>query len=177
MDLVEALAIRRKELGLKYEELSEKSKVPVNTLKKIFTGNIAAPSFESIKSIAYAMDMTLEELDRRIEERSDFSENDIAMLKAISALDAPGRAAVQAVLDTQQQRIKEYGPAVKRALTGTTRRIPLMQSSDESEIQISYHAKREQRELEQPEETLQPIDAESIADLLARAPCPTRLDS
>lgn len=57
-----------------------------------------------------------------------------AFAKAFDALDAPGKAVLQAVLDTQQQRIKEYGPAAKRAPTGTTRRVPLIQGADESEI-------------------------------------------
>ena len=140
MDLFEVLAQRRKELGIKYEELSERSSVPVNTLKKIFTGNIAAPSFESIKMIAYAMGMTLEELDRKIEEKKDYSDEDLALLKSISALDAPGKAAVMAVLETQQQRIKEYGHL--------TRRYTVIQGTNEAELQMKYQAMREREELE-----------------------------
>lgn len=158
MELIEALSLRRKELDMKYESLSDKSGIPVNTLKKIFTGNIKAPSFESIKSIAYAMDMTLEELDRQMEEKSEFSESDIAMLKAISSLDAPGRAAVQAVLDSELNRIKEYGPAVKlQTVDIVRRRIPVIQGTHEAEIQMLYQSKQEQRELQQTE-TLEPTE-------------------
>lgn len=158
MELIEALALRRKELDMKYESLSEKSGIPVNTLKKIFTGNIKAPSFESIKSIAYAMDMTLEELDRRMEEKSEFTESDIAMLKAISSLDASGKAVMQAVLETQQQRIRECGPAVKlQSVEIVRKRIPMIQGTHEAEIQMRYQSQQEQRELEQSE-TLEPTE-------------------
>lgn len=148
MDLFEVLASRRKELGMKYEILSEKSGIPVNTLKKIFTGNIAAPSFESIKSIAYAMDMTLEDLDRRIENRAEYSAEDIAMLNAFRSLDAPGRAAVQAVLESQKQRISEYGTVDKPVGFVRGKRIPIIQGANEAVIQIEYRAKQERRELE-----------------------------
>lgn len=161
MEVFEALALRRKEIGMKYELLSEKSGIPVNTLKKIFTGNIGAPSFESIKSIAYAMDWTLEELDRRIEEKSEYSTEDIALLTAINSLDIPGKAAVKAVLETQQQRIKDYGPAFKsQTVEIVRRRVPMLTGTDESILQVQYHAKQEQRELQQSEsiqsETFQP---------------------
>ena len=146
MELFEALAFRRKELGMKYESLSEKSSIPVNTLKKIFTGNIAAPSFESIKAIVYAMDWTLEELDGKIEEKTGYAAEDVALMHAFHSLDVPGKAAVKAVLESQQQRIREYGPAVKAS---ATRRIPLIQGADESEIQMRYQSQQEQRELHQ----------------------------
>lgn len=157
MDLFDVLALRRKELGMKYEILSEKSGIPVNTLKKIFTGNIAAPSFESIKSIAYAMDMTLEDLDRRIENRAEYSEEDIAMLNAFRSLDAPGKAAVKAVLDSQRQRISEYGTVDKPVGFVRGKRIPIIQGTHEAIIQIEQRAKQERREME-AEESLVPID-------------------
>lgn len=157
MDLFDVLALRRKELGMKYEILSEKSGIPVNTLKKIFTGNIAAPSFESIKSIAYAMDMTLEDLDRRIENRAEYSEEDIAMLNAFRSLDAPGKAAVKAVLDSQRQRISEYGTVDKPVGFVRGKRIPIIQGTHEAIIQIEQRAKQERREME-AEESLMPID-------------------
>lgn len=152
MELFEALAFRRKELGMKYELLSERSHIPVNTLKKIFTGNIAAPSFESIKAIVYAMDWTLEELDGKIEEKSGYAAEDIALLNAFHALDAPGKAAVTAALESQQQRIKEYGRLEKKP--GVNIRMPLIQGTHEAEAQICYQSKREQQELHQSE-TLQ----------------------
>lgn len=157
MDLFGVLALRRKELGMKYEILSEKSGIPVNTLKKIFTGNIAAPSFESIKSIAYAMDMTLEDLDRRIENRAEYSEEDIAMLNAFRSLDAPGKTAVKAVLDSQRQRISEYGTVDKPVGFVRGKRIPIIQGTHEAIIQIEQRAKQERREME-AEGSLVPID-------------------
>lgn len=158
MELFEALAARRKELGMQYEELSEKSKIPANTLKKIFTGKIGSPSFESIKAIAYAMDMTLEELDGRVEEKSEYNEIDIEMVKAISTLDAPGKEAVRAALESQQQRIKEYGPAIHRT-TLKTRRIPIIQGANEAELQMRYQAKMERSELSSLDELTQLITA------------------
>lgn len=159
MELFEALAARRKELGMQYEELSEKSKIPANTLKKIFTGKIGSPSFESIKAIAYAMDMTLEELDRIIEGKNEYNATDMEMAKAISTLDAPGKEAVRAALESQQQRIKEYGPATRKTAL-KTRRVPVIQGTNEAELQMLYQAKMERSELAELDELSQLISAD-----------------
>jgi len=67
MELWEALSIRRKEIGMSFDELHGKSGLSVSTLKKIMGGHVAAPSYDSIRQITSAMGLTMEELDVRIE--------------------------------------------------------------------------------------------------------------
>ena len=67
MELWEVLSSRRKEIGMSFDELQAKTNLSISTIKKILGGYIAAPSFESVRTIAYAMDITIDELDRRIE--------------------------------------------------------------------------------------------------------------
>lgn len=59
----EILAARRKELKMQYAELSEKSGVPISSAKRILTGQTPDPRIETLKSLAYAMGLTLEDLD------------------------------------------------------------------------------------------------------------------
>lgn len=68
MELWEALSKRRKEIGMQYSDLERLSGLSISTIKKILGGHIAAPSYESVQSIAYAMKMSMAELDRMIAE-------------------------------------------------------------------------------------------------------------
>jgi len=52
----------RKELGITIEELSEKSGVPISTLKKISAGITTNPSLDTVKAIARALNCTLDDL-------------------------------------------------------------------------------------------------------------------
>lgn len=90
--------------------------------------------------------------------QKELSEEAISFARSFDALDAPGRAAVQAVLDSELNRIKEYGPAVKlQTVDIVRRRIPVIQGTHEAEIQMLYQSKQEQRELQQSE-TLKPTE-------------------
>lgn len=60
--LYEALTRRRKNLGMSVDQLAEKSGVPKSTLSKVLTGVNPNPTLETIKSIAYALNMSLDEL-------------------------------------------------------------------------------------------------------------------
>lgn len=62
MELFEALSFIRKEKNMKINELSEKSGVPINTLKKILSGISNNPQLDTIKSIAKALDCTLDDI-------------------------------------------------------------------------------------------------------------------
>lgn len=61
----EALAARRKELGMKFDTLSKLSGVPETTLKKVLTGVTTNPKMTTVKAIAGALEMTISELDNR----------------------------------------------------------------------------------------------------------------
>lgn len=60
--LHEALSHRRKNLGMSVDQLAEKSGIPKSTLAKVLTGVNPNPTLETIKSIAYALNMSLDEL-------------------------------------------------------------------------------------------------------------------
>lgn len=66
MELYKVLTNRRKELGMKIEDLSRISAVPENTLKKILAGITVNPGITTVKAIVKAMGMTLSELDDQI---------------------------------------------------------------------------------------------------------------
>jgi len=52
----------RKQRGMTIEELSERSGIPVSTLKKISAGITTNPSLDTVKAIARALDCTLDDL-------------------------------------------------------------------------------------------------------------------
>ena len=53
----------RKAKGISLEELSVLSGVPISTIKKISAGITKKPSIETVKSIVYALESTLDDLD------------------------------------------------------------------------------------------------------------------
>lgn len=149
---------KRKEKKLTQKQLAELIGAKHNSVSDWERGD-NKPDPDTIERICEVLDISASYLlpsNRKNSPANDSSENSIIalttdelnLLIAIRSLDAPGKAAVQAVLESQQQRIKEYGPADKKP---TVRRIPLMQGTEESVIQMQYQARQEQRELEQSE--------------------------
>lgn len=60
---LEAINILRKQKGMSLDELSEKSGIPIGTLSKISAGITKDPKLETVKSIARALNCSLEEFD------------------------------------------------------------------------------------------------------------------
>lgn len=60
---LERINLLRKEQGLTIEELSVKADVPLSTLKKICAGSTTNPALETVKSIARALNCTIDEFD------------------------------------------------------------------------------------------------------------------
>ena len=60
--LPEILTERRKALGISIDQLVELSGVPKGTLTKVLTGVSPNPALETVKSIAYALNLTLDDL-------------------------------------------------------------------------------------------------------------------
>ena len=129
---------RRKEIGLTQKELATAVGAKHNSVSDWERGH-AMPDPDTIVLICETLNITSSFLlpsKKRIDNESwgngqenevmKFTEEEVALISSFRSLDAPGKAVLQAVLDTQQQRIKEYGPAAKRAPTGTTRRVPLI---------------------------------------------------
>ena len=60
---LERINTLRKAKGMTIDELSEKAAVPLSTLKKICAGSTVNPALETVKSIARALDCTIDEFD------------------------------------------------------------------------------------------------------------------
>lgn len=62
MDIGKKLREAREKKGLSRDELVKKADITVNTLYKIETGKMPKPSFEIVKKLSQALDISLEEL-------------------------------------------------------------------------------------------------------------------
>ena len=114
--LHEILNAQKKKLGLDIDGIVEKSGVPKGTVSKIMAGTTPNPSIENVKAIAYALGLTLSDLDDRMFSKN-LSDEEQSLLVAFRSLDTPGKSTVMAVIESQQQRINEYGAAEKRLET------------------------------------------------------------
>lgn len=84
----------RKAKGITIEELSEKSGVPISTLKKICAGITTNPNIETVKAIVKALDCKLDDLDTQKEKapvEQGLSPEQVELLKLFDASDADGR--------------------------------------------------------------------------------------
>lgn len=146
----------KKTIGLRIKEYRSRIKMTQGALaEKIGVTNRAVSNWESgtngvdvdlIPAICAALDISPNEL-LGTPTKEELTEEALTFAKTFDSLDAPGKAAVTAVLETQQQRIKEYGRLEKKP--GINIRMPLIQGTHEAEIQMSYQSKWEQRELQQ----------------------------
>ncbi len=62
MDTGKKLREAREKKGLSRDELVKKADITVNTLYKIETGKMPKPSFEIVKKLSQALDISLDEL-------------------------------------------------------------------------------------------------------------------
>ena len=62
MDIGKKLREAREKQGLSRDELVKKADITVNTLYKIETGKMPKPSFEIVKKLSQALDISLDEL-------------------------------------------------------------------------------------------------------------------
>lgn len=67
MELHKILTERKKQLGLSVDDLAARSNVPKGTLAKFISGNTKSPEFETVRMIAHALDMSLDDLDNDID--------------------------------------------------------------------------------------------------------------
>ena len=152
MELWEALSNRRNEIGMSFDELQSQTKLSISTLKKILGGHVSNPSFESIRSIAYAMDITLSELDSRIaEDQPTISPEAQALAKIYDGLDAHSQRIVMTVAKMESERVAD--PVLPKGLTPMSampfHNIPNIGTLKcTGEIETKYAAKQEVLELQ-----------------------------
>lgn len=83
----------KKELGLTTEELSNRSGVSLGTLNKILSGVTKDPKLETIRSIAYALGLTLDDLEDNSETLTvtKLTKLEIAILSSFNKLNDIGQ--------------------------------------------------------------------------------------
>ena len=139
----------KKSIGLRIKEFRSRVKMTQGVLaEKVGVTNRAVSNWESgtngvdvdlIPAICAALNVSPNEL-LGTPSKAGLSEEATAVAKSFDTLDAPGKAAVLAALESQKQRIREYG--------ALTRRLPVINGTHEAEIQMKYQAAREREELE-----------------------------
>lgn len=105
MDLGKKISQIRKEKKIKIDELVQLSGVPKGTLNKILTGITKDPQLETLKSIAKALDCTLDDFDET-NIFDSFSYKEKEMVEQFRKLDEFGKKGIQAILDIELQRQK-----------------------------------------------------------------------
>lgn len=96
------LSDRRKAIGMSIDQLVELSGVPKGTVTKILTGVTPNPSLENAKAIAYALGLTLMDLDDGVV--GNVPSVDLRLVELFSKLDDHGKKLVMAVLDLEYER-------------------------------------------------------------------------
>lgn len=93
MEFYEILTARRVALGMNLDALAEKSGVPKGTVAKVMSGHSRNPGIETLKAITYALDLTLEDLDKKGEEPAigELSENEAEFIRLIDQMTPANR--------------------------------------------------------------------------------------
>lgn len=107
MELGALIAQKRKQADMTIDELALRSGVPKGTLNKIINGVTKDPQLETVKSIARALNCTLDDFDDAPRPRRLSSVEDDFMHK-YRKLDSHGKAALQAILNVEYARCSEF---------------------------------------------------------------------
>ena len=89
MYTIEQLKLRKKELGITYEELSYRSVVPLRTLENIFNGITKHPRIDTMQAICRALGLTTEK-----NSSDELTDAEQELLTAFRALNGSMRAYV-----------------------------------------------------------------------------------
>lgn len=87
--LFEVLSERRRKIGMSIDQLVEKSGVPKGTVTKVLTGVSPNPALETVKAIAYALGMSLNDLSE--ESQPCMSENAMRLAVLYDSLSTIGK--------------------------------------------------------------------------------------
>ena len=99
----------RKEKGITIEDLSERSGVPLSTLKKICAGITTNPNIETVKAIVRALGCRLDDLDEPIEKAPAMLELSKEHLILIQHFDQASRQGKEPIL-----ALAEFAAAASR---------------------------------------------------------------
>lgn len=110
MELGAIISEKRKQAGLTIDELAEKSGVPKGTLNKIINGYTRDPQIETVKSIARALNCTLEDFDDSPRVRT-LSQEEYLLIQQYRLLDSIGQEIVQFIIKKELERAEKLGIA------------------------------------------------------------------
>lgn len=104
---LEMIGIFRKEKGMTLDELSEKSGIPVSTIKKISAGITTDPNLSTVQAIAGALGCTVDDLSNTSQFAEAFSVSEKKMVKKYRLLDDYGKEAVDSLLNVELRRVEQ----------------------------------------------------------------------
>ena len=110
MELGAIMSEKRKQAGLTIDELAAKSGVPKGTLNKIINGYTRDPQIETVKSIARALNCTLEDFDDSPRVRT-LSQEEYLLIQQYRLLDSIGQEIVQFIIKKELERAEKLGIA------------------------------------------------------------------
>jgi transcriptional regulator with XRE-family HTH domain len=118
MELGAIISEKRKQAGLTIDELAAKSGVPKGTLNKIINGYTRDPQIETVKSIARALNCTLEDFDDSPRVRT-LSQEEYLLIQQYRLLDSIGQEIVQFIIKKELERAEKLGIAKPNVSTIT----------------------------------------------------------
>ena len=110
MELGAIISEKRKQAGLTIDELAAKAGVPKGTLNKIINGYTRDPQIETVKSIARALNCTLEDFDDSPRVRT-LSQEEYLLIQQYRLLDSIGQEIVQFIIKKELERAEKLGIA------------------------------------------------------------------
>lgn len=99
---LEVINIIRKQKNISLEQLSEMSSVPLGTLSKISAGITKDPKLETIKSIAKALNCSLDEFDDN--NKPTMSNEAFSIANAYDKADIKTKSIVKLILDISKEQ-------------------------------------------------------------------------
>lgn len=110
---LEMIAVFRKEKKMTIDELSEKSGVPVSTIKKISAGITTDPNLSTIQAIASALGCSIDDFSNSSKFGDTFSSIEKKMIKMYRSLDRYGQELLRNVLEHEHERCQEQSEKEK----------------------------------------------------------------
>lgn len=129
---LEMIKVFRKEKGLTLEDLSEKSGVPVSTIKKISAGITTDPNLSTVKAIASALGCTLDDFSDSTPFGNSVTTKELKLIKKYRSIDEHGQKAVDMILDHEYSRCAA-APVSNPVVTPAPIPIPLPETVEEPE--------------------------------------------
>ncbi|ADU27728.1 helix-turn-helix domain-containing protein [Ethanoligenens harbinense] len=108
MGLDERLSYLRKQKGVTIEQLSDRSGVPLSTVKKICAGITANPNLETVKMLAKALNCRLDDLDdESAQNQESLSRDEQQLIDGYRELSAQGKEYIRQTMSMAKNTYKK----------------------------------------------------------------------